>query len=174
MKFESKYLLKSISKKYRSKFVFSLFAGPFLTTGLWAIYIGRNLDHSGRRVIGKVIEGIKVMPDSEMIIKRLIVFLEFDHESELLKIKTRRITKNRIEDVKIKYSKLRVQTTTKIYDGISIETFKGIEFLNNGRYVGYLLTNHFTWTENQLNDCLAQPLRTIKTNRYEKYSTSTT
>ncbi len=174
MKFESKYLAKNISKKYKNGFILVFLIGPVLTIGLWAIYLSTTLPDNSRRAIGKVINGIKTMPMDEFLIaaicgipmagliilmgqalhgqKRIIVSMEFNHELELLILKTQKITKYKLEQEDINYSKLRIRTEHKIYDGMSMDVFEGIEFLNNGKYVGYLLKNHFSWSKSEIDD----------------------
>ena len=174
MKFESKYLAKDISRKYKNGFIRALILGPFLSIGLWGIYSSTKLTERGRGAFEKVTEGIKTMSSEELLIaglcgipiagliilmgqalhrgKRLIVSIEFDNASETLKIKTQRITKYRLKEMEINYSKLTIRTENKIYDGMSMGIYEGIEFLNNGRYVGYLLKEHFTWTKSEIAD----------------------
>ncbi len=145
-----------------------------MSIGLWGIYSSTKLTEKVRGAFGKVIEGIKIMSSEELLIatlcgipiagliilmgqalhggKRLIVFLEFDNASEILKIKTQGITKYRLEETTLDYLKLRIRTKNKVYDGMTMGIYEGIEFSNNGKYIGYVLKDHFTWTKSEIDD----------------------
>ena len=68
MKFESKYLAKNISRKYKNGFIRVLIIGPLLSIGLWGIYSSTKLTERVRGSFGKVIEGVKTMSSEELLI----------------------------------------------------------------------------------------------------------
>jgi hypothetical protein len=166
MKFESRYLSESFSRKFNPGYIKSALVGPFITIMIWAIFVPQN---DARRVFGKVIEGIKMMSANDFLIagligipvsillvliapmlhdsKKIIVFFEFNDDSKMLLIKTRRITKDIVEESKIPYSKLKQIEIEKVYDGMATQAYKGIELNSNYGYEGFILKNHFTWSD---------------------------
>lgn len=145
----------------------------------WAILVAPS---NARRVFGKVIEGIKVMSVNDFLIagligipvsmllvllapmlhdsKKIIVFLEFNDDSKILLIKTRRITKDIVEESKIPYSKLKMIEIEKIYDGMATKAYEGIELNSNYGYQGLILKKHFTWSDDDFSS-ISSMLRRI-------------
>jgi hypothetical protein len=178
MYFSSEYLARGFSKKFMPGYLKLVIVGFVLTLVFFAAHIGSTRVGETDGIFSAISLGLKNMNSKDffnsiligipvtgflvLLIprihdeKKIIVYVDFNDESKILTLKTRRITKNKVEDSQIKYAELQIKNKKDFFDGMAMHSYEAIELQRNYGYQGYLLKDHFTWKKQDFQTILSK------------------